>query len=95
MYSHNAWRECDSLALPDSPQFRTNIMYRTLSRGDIEEMLQSLAYSKKNISKQKIDLDAPKEIRANQRTKPRLGLNSYRCFAAGSYFRTFGPKLDL
>jgi len=37
MYSHNACRECDSLALPDSPQFRTNIMYRTLSRGDIEE----------------------------------------------------------
>jgi hypothetical protein len=42
-------------------------MYRTLNRGDIEELLQSLAYSKRNISEQKIDPDAPKELRDDQR----------------------------
>ncbi|HKB68416.1 MAG TPA: hypothetical protein VKC61_21325 [Pyrinomonadaceae bacterium] len=42
-------------------------MYRTLNRGDIEELLKSLAYSKKNISEQKIDPDAPKDLRDDQR----------------------------
>src|SRR5258706_15155445 len=46
---------------------RVIIMYRTLNRGDIEELLQSLTYSKKNISEQKIDPNAPKELRDDQR----------------------------
>ncbi|MDX6529570.1 MAG: hypothetical protein QOH41_1860 [Blastocatellia bacterium] len=44
-------------------------MYITLNRGDIEYLLQSLAYSKKNISEEKIDPDAPKEISDDQRTR--------------------------
>lgn len=42
-------------------------MYRTLSWGDIEYLLQCLAYSKKNISEQRIDPDAPEGIRDAQR----------------------------
>ncbi len=38
-----------------------------LNRGDIEYLLQCLTYSKRNISEQRIDPAAPKEIRDAQR----------------------------
>lgn len=38
-------------------------MYKTLSRGDIELLLECLGYSKQNILNQPIGPDEPKELR--------------------------------